>query len=1081
MKLTAVLLFAACMQVAARTDGQTVTLKVKNAPMKEVFREIQKQTGLNVMVDEAILYKARTVTLNVRDMPVSQVLNICLKNEPVTYTIKDGRIVVKPDPTVVYQPTVTTLPPPPIDIKGRVTNENKEPVAASIVVKGTQIGTTTNTDGYFELKNVDDNATLVITGVSIETREIKLDGKSEISITVKTRINALDEVIVNKGYYTETKKFSTGTTSKINSEEIERQPVLDPLKALQGKMAGVQIVETSGAPGSSVRVQIRGVNSIRSDGNSPFYIVDGVPYSSSSIIPASAGIIAQGSPFNSINPGDIESIEILKDADATAIYGSRGANGVVLITTKRGKSGEVKVNAIVSKGFGKASKFMKLLNTEQYLMMRNEAFANDGVTTFGAFDFDVNGTWDQTRYTDWQRVLFGGTANFSNTQLSLSGGNGNTNFNISTGYTRQTSIYQGDFDLIKLSTHFHIAHQSLNKKLNINFSGSYFNENNNLPVSDIASSAFSLAPNAPKLYNSDGTLNWENSTWSNPLASLNSQYEGKTKNLIIGSNLSYKIFKGTSLKIVAGYNHLFGDSFMPFPMTREDPAFATTGVALFGKNINETWSIEPQIETGFSLGKLNYSAIVGATIQSSKRHIQDITGLGYTNDDLLRNVMAATTINVNEINSEYKYNAVYARMGINYDQRFILNLTGRRDGSSRFGPGKQFANFGAVGTAWIISNENFFKGKLADLISFLKLKASYGTAGSDQIPDYGFLESYSATSTPYNGVIGFLPTRLRNENYRWELNKKFEVGLDIRILKDRLGLTINKYSNSSSNQLVGQGLSTVTGFSSLPYFNLPATVRNTGVEIELSFSSNPKYSMLWKSSFNISFEKNKLVSYPGIESSSFANTYTVGKSLFARKRYRVLGIDPATGIYTIEDLNKNGSIDILDRQSVHTVAPFFYGGWTNSFEFGQFGLDVSLYFNKQKGISFQNTFSVPGRRGNQPIEILDRWQNPGDNARFGKYTQSFSSPASGAINLATVSGGDLVITDASYISLRNVEFSYRLKESILKRMHLSACKFFVQAQNLLIITNYIGLSVETQSNQRIPPLRMFNFGFNVSF
>lgn len=342
-------------------------------------------------------------------------------------------------------------------------------------------------------------------------QEFPVESNTFINIVLKADSLDMQEVEVNAGYYSVKESERTGSISRITSKAIETQPVTNVLAALQGRMAGVSITQTTGVPGGGFDIQIRGRNSLRPDGNQPLYIVDGLPFSSESLGNTQlSGPILPGAginPLNNINPSDIENIEVLKDADATAIYGSRGANGVVLITTKKGKRGKTQFSFNTYTGAGVITRKLKLLNTSQYLEMREEAFANDGLTELPDWAYDVNGTWDRNRQTDWQKELIGGTAITRNVEAGISGGSENTQFLIRGTHFSETTVFPGDFSYGKTALHFNINHKSEDGKFAVNLSGNYVADKNNLLNTDLTRLATSLAPNAPALYSQDGSLN----------------------------------------------------------------------------------------------------------------------------------------------------------------------------------------------------------------------------------------------------------------------------------------------------------------------------------------------------------------------------------------------------------------------------------------------------------------------------------------------------------------------------------------------------------------------------------------------
>ncbi len=385
----------------------------------------------------------------------------------------------------------------------------------------------------------------------------------------------------------QTKRFNTGNVVTLSNKEIERQPVGNPLNNLQGRVAGLYISQNSGVPGGSFNIQIRGQNSIN-NGNDPLYIIDGVPYTSQllpnlseDILQRGRGSFVGGNPLSYINPTDIESISVLKDADATSIYGSRGANGVIIITTKRGKEGKTKVDLNLSTGISNVARKLSLLNTQQYLEMRREAFANDGANPTVADAPDLL-YWDTTKYTDWQEKLIGNTAHYTNIEASVSGGSSTTQYILGANYNKSTTVFPSNYSNQKRSIHIGINNTSFNKKLKISVKANYLIGDNNLPSSDIASSIL-LPPNAPEPLNPDGTLNWANSTWpsTNPYAALKKDYTDRTTNLVSNLNLEYALTPYLSIKSSMGYTDMQTDEVLKTPITASNPQFTNTGEASF--------------------------------------------------------------------------------------------------------------------------------------------------------------------------------------------------------------------------------------------------------------------------------------------------------------------------------------------------------------------------------------------------------------------------------------------------------------------------------------------------------------------
>jgi len=945
-----------------------------------------------------------------------------------------------------------------------------------VTVKGTGRSAVSDGDGRYSIAaTVGD--TLVFSFIGYKDAEQPVLSPAHDIVLVEDNLE-LEGVIINAGYYVVKDRNRTGSIERVTSKDIEKQPVTNVLAVMQGRMAGVDITQDSGAPGSGFQIRIRGINSLRADGNNPLYIVDGIPFSSEPVgAQNTSGVfVSLTNPLNSINPGDIESIEVLKDADATAIYGSRGANGVVLITTKKGKVGKTRFSVEASTAFAKVANFAKLLNTEEYLQMREQAFANDGLATIPEWAVDVNGTWDRNRYTDWQKELIGGTATITDLKASVSGGSASTQYLLSGNYRTETTVLPGDFSYNKGSVHFSMNHVSDDEKFRLVFSGGYVVQKNDQPAADLTGASMTLAPNAPELYDGQGNLNWENGTWDNPLAILQSKFLSNTSNLIANSVLSYSILPNLQFKSSLGFNSLNNDESRTQPHTIYNPSY---GLDSSASNLNvsntsiQSWIIEPQLNYSLLLGKGKLEALAGSTFQNQTTNRLYQGGSGFSSNSLINDLASATTRFVERSDeSVYKYHAVFARINYNWDDRYILNVTGRRDGSSRFGPGKQFANFGAVGMAWIFSNEELLKGN--DVLSFGKLRGSYGITGNDQIGDYQFLDTYTSSGTSYQGVNGLQPSRLYNPAFGWESNKKFELALETGFFKDRIFLTSAFYLNRSSDQLVGIPLPGTTGFSVLNA-NLDATVENRGIEFTLRTINIQNDAFSWSSNFNISSNSNKLISFPGLEGSSYANSYVIGQSLNIRKLYHYTGINPDTGTYEFEDVNGDGALSSVDdRQTIVDFTPEYFGGFQNQFTYKGFQLDFLFQFVKQK--SYAYSAGAPGTWNNQLEGNQNGWVQPGDDASNQILTVGYNSAAMTAYDRFRAS--DAAVVDASYIKLKNVSITYELPQDAIKDMR---CKLFLQGQNLLTFTPYKGSDPEFKIAGWLPPLRTIAAGVQLQF
>jgi len=511
------------------------------------------------------------------------------------------------------------------------------------------------------------------------------------------------------------------------------------------------------------------------------------------------------------------------------------------------------------------------------------------------------------------------------------------------------------------------------------------------------------------------------------------------------------------------------------PSTLFNPAYNITSKrsSIYVNNTDRSsWIIEPQLNYERELGPGKLGVLLGSTFQSQTSTRLYQLGNGFSSNSLIYDLSAATTVRIlKDDETNYKYQAFFGRVNYNLLEKYIINVTARRDGSSRFGPGNQFANFGAVGAAWLFSRENFLQD--SSWLSFGKLRTSYGTTGNDQIGDYQYLDTYSITGVNYNGNIGLEPSRLFNADFGWETNKKLEAALELGFLKDRIFTTVAWYQNCSSNQLVGIPLPGTTGFTSLQS-NLDATVENRGLELTLRTSNIESLHFKWSTNFNISFAKNKLVKFPGLESSTYSQIYRIGEPLNIRLLYNNLGVGPQTGVYQYEDINKDGRISWPeDQQAVADLNPEYYGGLQNNLQYKRLTLDFLFQFVKQKNSSYPMGFA--GQMSNQQVRKLNSWQQPGDNSPYPMYTQSYSSDAANSDYLFSDSNASIV--DASFIRLKNISLTYDVPVS-LKETQL---KIMLQGQNLWTITRYEDGDPEFIKYGYLPPLKVITAGIQLIF
>lgn len=1086
MKLIMILMLVATLHVSADSFGQRVTMNVKDAPLTQVFKMLSAQTGQEFLLNPVTTDHVQPVTINVKDFPVEAFLERLTKERGLHYTIVNNIIIVTRE--VAKQPA-DTVPiaalRPNVVISGTVMDINGEPLpGATLMIQGTRRGTQTAANGHFEIHSDQVDNTLVITYTGYGVLSTKAILGRPMTIMMRPAKNDLDLVQVI-GYGRTSKRFNTGNVVTVRGEDIQKNPVTNVLAALQGRVPGMIITQATGIPGGAVNVNIRGTNSLAA-GTEPLYIIDGVPYPPGTINNGGITLLNQtlkgGNYLNYFNPADIESVDVLKDADATSIYGSRGANGVILITTKKGKPGRARIDLNAYTGISTTATAPKLLNLQQYLTMRHEAKRNDNAANT-PFDYDINGTWDTTRYTDWQKLLLKKKAYLSNGQISMSGGGNNSSYLVGAGYTRQTSVMPGDGANQQANVHFSTTAETNNKKVAVMLSGSYNYTYDNIQAYDFSRSVLQLAPDAPKIYNDDGSLNYENNTFDNPFRELNKIYKNRVNNLVGNASISYRPVKGLEIKTVLGYNNGQISEFLGTPMSYYSPASlqlsGAVNQSLFRTFNNSTWSVEPQANYSIALGKGVLNALAGATFQSSKDTRLSQKAIGFSNDALLENPGAADSTLIDDYSySLYNYNAAFGRLNYSWNNKYILNLTGRYDGSSRFGPGRQFHFFGAVGAAWIFTEEAWVKNNVR-FLSFGKLRGSYGTTGNDRIGDYKFYDLYNPGSQ-YQGQQGLLPASLFNPELQWETNKKAELGLELGFLKDRIAIEGSYYRNRSSNQLFPYNLARTTGFNSI-LLNLPAVIQNSGIEITLRTTNIRTKTFTWTTSFNISANHNKLVDYPGLASSTYTNIFVIGQPIYLVKVFKYAGVDPAKGVYTFYD--SKGSItttpsETTDRTEYIDTSPKYFGGLLNSFQYKGFSLDFNFSFISRmaKNAFGQQQGIPPGFFYNMTTDVQERWQKPGDVTD----TRSYTSSILGLFAQGNAINSTRAYSMARYARLQNLAFSYQLPQSLLVKWRITNIRLYLQGQNLFTISNFKNVDPENLDATSLPPLRQYTAGFQVT-
>ncbi|MBK7223485.1 MAG: SusC/RagA family TonB-linked outer membrane protein [Saprospiraceae bacterium] len=1086
MKLTAVLLVAACLNVGAFSSAQEITLSEKGASLQKIFRQIHHQTGYQFFYEDELLDKAGKIDIHVEKASLDETLTRCFERLDLSYVIVNKTIVVNVRKRDVeasrsLPPAPIRKPVLPIDVSGKVVMENGEPaIGVTVAVKGTFIGTFTDENGRYALENINDNDTLVFSAVNILTIEAPVAGRTVVDVVVRSSISVLDEVQVI-GYGITTRRLQTGSVGTVKSQILERQPVANPLQALQGRIAGVSITQTAGAIGSGVEIQVRGVNTIES-GNQPLIIVDGavMPDPNRGLGTSVGSYMPWGSSsMTNLNSADIESIEILKDADATSIYGSRGANGVVLITTKKAKLGATKFNVDVSTWVNSATDLPERLTLAQYLQMRRDAFAmgNYNPTTKVAINpiaATANNApdllvWDTTQATtDWTDFEYGNQTPAISIQSSLSGGDKRLNFYASGGYLKQTDITRGSPYQERLSTSLGLNHTSANDRLSANLSASYL-QNTISPSRGGGSPGLlsSLPPNMP-MTNADGSPFWpsgsitQNSLLLNPFAAEESRTQSGSKNFIGNLDVSYRLFKGLILKTQLGFNEQTLNNKSITPSTSINPLNPGTTVpgSSFSESRFQSVNLEPQITYSAKIAKGKLELLVGSTFFNRKLAAYRISFNGFATDALLDSWAGGSSVESRSNSStDYRFNSVFGRANYNWGEKYLLNLTFRRDGSSRFGPERQWGDFGAVGLGWVFSNEKVFKDKIPGF-SYGKLRGSYGTSGNDNISDYRWTSLYS--TAVYDGRSGLAASFLSDPFVGWETSRKLDLAAELGFFKDRILLNVNWYRTHTTDLLLSTPVPAQTGFTTF-ITNTPAVVENKGWEFELTTqNTDPKSAWQWRTNFNLSLLKNQLLEFPDLENSSFANRLRIGLPINSPRYplnaewsqvYR--GVDPATGLPIFDDLDGSGTINNNDRTYIGSAIPRTFGGFSNTISFKGLELDLFFQFSQQLATNWMFNSIYPGQLNNPVAADFygNYWKQPGDNAQYPRLWSGAASNTTTNLLSSIFPLSSAALEDILYVRLKNASLAYTLPSQWVSKAKMTRAVLYVRGQNLLTWTS----------------------------
>lgn len=1123
MKLTAFILLGCCLHLSAKTVSQTVNLSASNMKLEEVLQIVERQTGFTALYNAAVLQGASPITIEANNEPLDDFLTRIFKDQPLNFTIKKKTILIRKNVQGVdLKSTPISLFPPAEPIRGVVKDSTGAPLSgATVFNKRTKKSVQTNGKGEFSIEG-EQGDVLMISYVGFEEQIATVKEKT-ILLVMRQSSSPLDEVQI-QAYGKTSRRFGTGNITTVTSEEIAKQNISNPLYALFGKVPNLTISTQSGLPGAPVKLQLRGQNTIGRTANSnqvvqsePLIVIDGIPVQNN-ITAATFGTYGpignQISALSFIRPQDIEQIDVLIDADATSIYGSRGANGVILITTKKARSGNTNINVNFQSGWQSLVKRMDLMNTQEYLTMRKEAYVNDGLPVpTGDLDpsqknrtnYDLT-LWNQERYTDWQKVFLGGSTPSLQADASVSGGTSFIQYLINGAYNRVGSPFPGGGNNQTGSGRISLTGTSSNQKLQLSLTGSYYSNTVFTPSQDFTGLAIRLAPNAPKIYNLNGSLNWEPdpsspikaATWKNPYAELKNTTSGNTNTLNTAANISYRLTSNIFIKAALGFSDTRIGNVTLNTIASQDPATLNIaeGSATHTNSRAKSWSIEPQVVFSTPVDQGKVEILAGATLQGQNSENNALWARQYKSDALLLSLASARSYIARNSSSEYKYSGVFARINYNIQNRYILNVNARRDGSSRFGPGNQFGNFWSVGGAWIFSNSQFIRNKLP-FLSFGKLRASYGNSGNDGIGDYGYVELYNTVlNMSYQGITLLESNGATNPYYHWETTRKLEIGFEGALAHDRIVVSVSYWRNRSADQLGSFPVPSTSGNYNL-VSNRDAKIQNSGWDFSLNSKNISSKNFNWTTAANFGIQYNKLLVIP--TSGSIGGVYSQYKGPVIGEPfsgydyvYEFRGLNSLNGLYQFTEINGNATTNhenFFADKRINKIPTTI--GIQNSVSYKRLSLDFFIQLTKQLGRNYlYDSYFVGSNPGsfissgfgngqaNQPKEMLGRWQNPNDVSTIQRFTSKSFDPVTSSL-IFKAANSDLAWVDASFIRLRNISLSYNVPEVILNKIEIRSAQVYIQAQNVLTITRYRGLDPEIQNAAALPLLRDIRVGISL--
>ena len=939
-------------------------------------------------------------------------------------------------------------------LEGLITDKTNEPLfGVNVLIKNTNQGVVSDFDGVYKFSStIPKDVILVFSYIGMKTKEVPVDGRTKIDIVLEEDENQLNEVIV-VGYGSQVKKDITGSVSTIKSEVLESRANTQLGSLIQGQAAGVQVQTNSGKPSAGFSIRIRGTNSIQAS-SEPLYVVDGVPTTDT----------------RSINPNDIDTITILKDGASTAIYGAQGANGVVLITTKRGNTSKSLITLDTYVGFSQVWKTLPVLNGEQY---------RDLMTELG-----FNTDWDAlTERTDWQNEVFQNGLS-QNYQLSVSAANNGFNYYVSAGYTSQLGAVRSA-ELERANFKINLE-QQVNDWLKIGTRIAYtdykdvdINDNNNVNAGGVLLGALTT-PSVIGVFNDDGSFTsnpFQN--WENPLSSTDGlEREFNSRRFLGNIYIEAKFLKHFNYKFNYGIDHnngVFRSFLDPF---RTGFGRALEGQSIFNTNSTEYYIIDNTISFKKVFKKHKVEALAGMVIQRNRFENSAIETRNFASEVVTTPNAGSLPITSSATISENANTAFISRLNYSFDDKYLITANLRVDGSSVFGPDKRWGVFPSFSAGWRISNEAFFEN--VDFVNDLKLRAGYGEVGNDQIGNYAYQGIVSSGSNyPIGGVAqpGTFPASIENLGLQWEQSAQTNVGMDISFFDSRINFTADAYVKNISDLLLNAPLPTSTGFES-GLQNI-GKLQNRGLEFSLQSKNIDSENFTWNSTFNISFNRNEVTDLVGDQlfqgsiagGRGNASLTREGEPLGVIYGYIFGGVDPQTGNSFYID--RNGASTFSPTDEDRTIigdanADFIYG-INNTFNYKNFDFSILIEGSHGNDLLNATRIELEGLLDpkNQSIAVLDRWRQPGDITQIPR--ASFGNTDNSRISTRFVE-------DASYARFKAVTLGYQLPQKLMEKIKIKSLRFYATGENLFTITNYSGLDPEVNAFGSSNTIRGIDFG-----